>query len=75
MLEALAVQLGDCVVLLLQPVYAVQQRECDLLLSLVVIFWLAVVYRALELADGLDQSLRLFCEVMFLFRDNVQLVV
>lgn len=75
MLKALAVQLGDCVVLLLEPFYAVQEWECDLLLGLVVVLWAAVVYGALELADCLDQSLRLLGEVVFLFRDDVELVV
>ena len=75
MLEALAMEFGHCVLFLLQPVYAVQQRECDLFLGIVIVVGSAIVYGALELANRLDQPLRLFSEVMFLFRDDVELVM
>ena len=75
MLVALAVELGDGVVLLLQSLYAVEQRVCDVLLWFVFVVMFCVVNRALHLADCCDEAPGLFSKVMFLFRNLVQLVV
>ena len=62
-------------VLLLQSLYAGEERVCDILLWFVFVVVFCIVNRALHLADCCDEAPGLFGKVMFLFRDMVQLVV
>lgn len=74
----LAMKFRNGVVLLLEALYAVEKRECDLqavLFCFKIILGSRIIQRALHLADGLDETLRILCEVMFLLCDQIELVV
>jgi hypothetical protein len=73
LLEALAVELGDYIVLFFQALDTTRERDCDferVIVNWVIIVWFMVFQGHIHLPNGFDDPMRLFGQFILLTARN-----